>query len=243
MRRARRGRRRRAPRVGASCSRGSPCCLPVESRATLLPTPFTEKYGDCFMKVGTFVVLASLAAAPALGAPAVRNPTIEKVVADVSDARIEATIRKLAAFGTRNSLSDALSDTRGIGAARRWIKAQLDDCAVRSGGRLQVAFDDHLVEKGDRVLRPTHFVNVVATLPGEQPESRDRIYVVSGHYDSMPTSPTDGEKDAPGANDDASGTAVSMELACVMAHHHFDATLVFMAVSGEEQGLYGSSLW
>ena len=80
-------------------------------------------------------------------------------------------------------------------------------------------------------------MNVVATLPGEQPESRERIYVVSGHYDSMPSSPVDPDKDAPGANDDASGTAVSMELACVMSKHRFDATLVFMAVAGEEQGL------
>jgi hypothetical protein len=86
-------------------------------------------------------------------------------------------------------------------------------------------------------------VNVVATLPGVQAESRDRIYVVSGHYDSMPTDPTDGTSDAPGANDDASGTAVSMELACVMSHFQFDATLVFLTVAGEEQGLYGSEGW
>jgi hypothetical protein len=86
-------------------------------------------------------------------------------------------------------------------------------------------------------------VNVVATLPGEQAESRDRIYVLSGHYDSMPSSAIDGEKDAPGANDDASGTAVSMELACLMSRRRFDATLVFMAVAGEEQDLYGSKGW
>jgi hypothetical protein len=82
---------------------------------------------------------------------------------------------------------------------------------------------------------------VVATLPGEQAESRERIYLISGHYDSMPSDPTNGEKDAPGANDDASGTAVSMELACIMARRRFDATLVFMAVAGEEQGLLGST--
>jgi hypothetical protein len=171
------------------------------------------------------------------------NAAVRAVVAGVSPARIEATIRTLAGFGTRNSLSDTASETRGIGAARRWIKARLEDCARDSGGRLQVAFDEHHVESGPRVPRPTDFVNVVATLPGEQPESRDRIYVVSGHYDSMPTDPTDGTSDAPGANDDASGTAVSMELACVMSRHRFDATLVFMAVSGEEQGLYGSTAW
>ncbi len=164
-------------------------------------------------------------------------------MAGVSATHIEATIRKLVSFGTRNSLSDTASEARGIGAARRWIKSQLDKCAADSGGRLQVSFDDHLVESGSRVPKPTHFVNVVATLPGEQAESRERIYVVSGHYDSMPTSPTDGEKDAPGANDDGSGTAVSMELACVMSKYRFDATLVFLTVAGEEQGLYGSQGW
>ncbi|HLX23515.1 MAG TPA: M20/M25/M40 family metallo-hydrolase, partial [Usitatibacter sp.] len=194
------------------------------------------------MKARITLALATAVAIPALAA-STPNPTIAKVVSDVSAKRIEATIRKLVSFGTRNSLSDDTSEARGIGAARRWIKSQLEACAAANGGRLQVAFDDHLIEKGERVPRPTHFVNVVATLPGDQPESRDRIYVVSGHYDSMPTSPTDGEKDAPGADDDASGTAVSMELACVMSKYHFDATLVFLAVAGEEQGLLGSGAW
>jgi hypothetical protein len=197
------------------------------------------------LPLATSVFAAALLASCATIAPdqGDSNPTIAAVVAEVSPARIEATIRKLAAFGTRNSFSATDSETRGIGAARRWIKAQLEECSRASGGRLQVAFDTHHVESGDRIPRPVDFVNVVATLPGDQPESRDRIYVVSGHYDSMPSDPVDGVKDAPGANDDASGSAVSMELACVMARHHFDATLVFMTVSGEEQGLYGSSLW
>ncbi len=196
------------------------------------------------MKIPTLAWAALLLAAlPCSAQPTDANPRIAAVVADISPARIEAAIRALAAFGTRNSLSDTGSETRGIGAARRWIKARLEDCSRQSGGRLQVAFDEHRVESGSRVPRPTTFVNVVATLPGEQSESRDRIYVVSGHYDSMPTDPTDGEKDAPGADDDASGTAVSMELACAMSRHHFDATLVFLAVSGEEQGLYGSTAW
>ena len=186
------------------------------------------------------LLVSCAAVAPA---PSGINPQIAAVVSEVSATRIEATIRKLASFGTRNSFSDTQSDTRGIGAARRWIKAQLEECSRAAGGRLQVAFDTHHVASGDRIPHPVDFVNVVATLPGDQPESRDRIYVVSGHYDSMPTDPVDGASDAPGANDDASGSAVSMELACVMARHHFDATLVFMTVSGEEQGLYGSSLW
>ena len=187
-----------------------------------------------------FALLLPFAAAAAPGDP---NPRIARIVSEISPARIEATIRKLASFGTRNSLSDPASDTRGVGAARRWIKAELERCARDAGGRMQVAFDTHRIESAPRIPKPTDIVNVVATLAGEQPESRDRIYVVSGHYDSMPSSPTDPEKDAPGANDDASGTAVSMELACVMARHRFDATLVFMTVAGEEQGLLGARGW
>ena len=94
-----------------------------------------------------------------------------------------------------------------------------------------------------RIPQPTNLVNVVATLPGMQAASVDRLYVVSGHYDSMPSSPVDGETAAPGANDDASGTAAVMELACVMSQYQFDATLVFMAVAGEEQGLIGATFW
>ena len=197
-------------------------------------------------KCQAIAVTLALAAGPpcALAAPpGAPNPLIKKMTGEISAQRIEARIRTLAAFGTRNSLSDPQSETRGIGAARRWIKAELEQCSRESGGRLQVAFDEHLVEQGPRIPKPTQIVNVVATLPGRQAESTDRHYVVSGHYDSMPSSPVDPEKDAPGANDDASGTAVSMELACVMARYEFDATLVFMAVAGEEQGLLGSSGW
>jgi hypothetical protein len=213
----------------------------MAARSIMLPRLFNSKYRFSLMKVGTLFVLATLACAPALGAPGDPNPKIARILADISPARIEARIRKLVSFGTRNSLSDVVSESRGIGAARRWIKAELEACAKDSGGRMTVELDEHLIDSGARVPKPTNFVNVVATLRGTQAESRDRVYVVSAHYDSMPSSPLDGEKDAPGANDDASGTAVSMELACVMAKQAFDATLVFMAVSGEEQGLLGAA--
>lgn len=169
--------------------------------------------------------------------------SIAKVIREISTKRIEANIRKLASFGTRSILSDTASETRGIGAARRWIKAELDKCNAANGGRMTVEFDSHIAPVSPRIPRPTEIVNVVATLPGTQPASKDRIYVVSGHYDSMPTLPTDGETDAPGANDDASGTAASMELACVMSKYQFDATIVFMTVAGEEQGLLGARSW
>lgn len=175
--------------------------------------------------------------------PPAPNPMIQKIASEISAKRIEANIRKLVSFGTRNTLSDAKSDTRGIGAARRWIKAELDACAKQNGGRMQVAFDEHLAPVSRRIPQPTQLVNVVATLPGTMSAAKDRIYVVSGHYDSMPSSPTDPEMDAPGANDDASGTAAVMELACVMSKYEFDATLVFMTVAGEEQGLIGARFW
>ena len=166
---------------------------------------------------------------------------VKAMLKTISAQRIEATIRKLVRFGTRNTLSDAKSDERGIGAARRWIKAQLDACAAQSGGRLKVELDSFIAQPNRRIAQPTELVNVVATLRGDQAESTDRIYMVSGHYDSMPSSPTDPTTDAPGANDDASGTAAVMELACTMSKLHFDATLVFMTVAGEEQGLVGST--
>ena len=165
---------------------------------------------------------------------------VEQVVSEISPDRIERRIKRLAAFGTRHTLSDTTSATRGIGAARAWIKAELEECG--RGTPLQVAFDAHDVGPSARVPAPgARVVNVVATLPGSQAESRERVYVISGHYDSMRSDVMDSTGDAPGADDDASGTAISMELACVMSRHRFDATLVFMAVAGEEQGLLGST--
>ena len=169
---------------------------------------------------------ASVAAAP--GAEPVQQQ-IRQVVADISPQRIEAHVRKLVVFQTRHTMSDTVSDTRGIGAARRWIKAELERCGAQAGGRLQVAFDSHVAPVSKRIARPTEIVNVVATLPGSQPQSAERIYVVSGHYDSRATDVMDAQGDAPGANDDASGTAAVIERACVMARSQFGATPVFMA--------------
>jgi len=108
---------------------------------------------------------------------------------------------------------------------------------------LQVAYDSHIAPVSARISRPTEIVNVVATLAGTQAASKERIYVVSGHYDSRNTDIMDATGDSPGANDDASGTAAVMEMACVMARHSFDATLVFMTVAAEEQGLIGAAHW
>ena len=190
--------------------------------------------------------LSILAVAPALAAgpdTSRHQPQIDQIVKEISPVRIEAYINKLVGFRTRHTMSDTVSDTEGIGAARRWIKSELERCGAAQGGRLQVAFDSHIAPVSARISRPTEIVNVVATLPGTQAASVDRMYVVSGHYDSRNTDVMDAKGDAPGANDDASGTAAVMEMACVMAKYKFDATLVFMTVAAEEQGLLGAAHW
>ena len=190
--------------------------------------------------LGVAVSFPACGAEPASGA---RQSQINEIVAAISPRRIDAYIKKLVNFQTRHTMSETQSDTRGIGAARRWIESELKLCSAQAGGRLQVAIDSYVEPRGARLSRPTEIVNVVATLKGMQAQSAARIYVVSGHYDSRATDVMDSESAAPGANDDASGTAAVMEMACVMARYQFDATLVFMAVAGEEQGLFGSTHW
>lgn len=169
------------------------------------------------------------------------NPDIPKIVAEISSRRIEADIRKLVSFGTRNTLSEQNDPNRGIGAARDWLYAEFQKAAAESGGRMTVEKQSYEQARAPRIPQPTIVTNVVATLKGTQPESTNRVYVVSGHYDSMCSSPTDAKCDAPGANDDASGTAAVLEMARVMAKYKFEATVVFMAVAGEEQSLLGAT--
>ena len=137
--------------------------------------------GGCSTPSKDIAGISASRPAPVSGAPGDPNPEIARIVSEISRERIEADIRKLVSFGTRNSLSDTESNTRGIGAARRWIKSEVERCS--QGTPLSVELDEHLVEGGSRVPRPVNFVNVVATLPGTQAESRDRIYLVSGPYD------------------------------------------------------------
>ena len=170
-----------------------------------------------------------------------RNRTIASIVREIDAGNIERTIRQLVSFGTRNTLSEQNDPKRGVGAARDWLYAEFLKAAAASNGRMTVEKQSFEQPKAARVPEPTMLTNVVATLRGTQPQSADRIYVVSGHYDSMCNSPTDAKCDAPGANDDASGTAAVLEMARVMAKYKFDATLVFVAVAGEEQGLLGST--
>src|ERR1044071_3107503 len=155
------------------------------------------------------------------------NSEIQQIVAEIDARNIERTIRKLVSFGTRNTLSDQNDPQRGIGAARDWLYGEFQKAAAQSGGRMTVEKQTFEQAKAARVPAPTMLTNVVATLKGTQPESATRLYVVSGHYDSMCSSPTDAKCDAPGANDDASGTAAVLEMARVMSKYKFDATIVF----------------
>jgi hypothetical protein len=169
-----------------------------------------------------------------------QDASIKQMVDEVSSTNIEATIRKLVTFKSRHTLSDTLSKTEGSGAARNWIKAEMEKYAAASGGRMTVQFDTFTQPKGERIDKPIHLKNVLATLKGTDPTDT-RIYIVSGHYDSRINDVMSANGVEPGANDDASGTAVSMELARVMAKRSFPATIIFMSVVGEEQGLYGSA--
>ncbi|MDB5132910.1 MAG: Bacterial leucyl aminopeptidase precursor [Mucilaginibacter sp.] len=169
-----------------------------------------------------------------------QDAAIKQMVDEVSAKNIEATIRTLVTFKSRHTLSDTTSKTEGSGAARNWIKAEMEKYAASSGGRMKVQFDTFTQPKGNRIDKPVHLKNVLAILKGADPKDT-RIYMVSGHYDSRITDVMDPNGVEPGANDDASGTAVSMELARVMSKRSFPATIIFMSVVGEEQGLYGST--
>ena len=166
---------------------------------------------------------------------------IAVLLSTIDAKHVERTVNTLVSFGTRNTLSAQDDPKRGIGAARDWIYAEFQKIAATSNGRMTVERQTFEQQPGryPRIAKATKVTNVVATLRGTK--SPDRVYVVSGHYDSMCSSPTDADCDAPGANDDASGVAVVLEAARVMAPHPFDATIIFIAVAGEEQGLVGST--
>jgi hypothetical protein len=173
-----------------------------------------------------------------------RDNRISAALQQVSAERIRANIEKLASFGTRLTLSaqDPASITagRGIGAAREWIKSEFDRYAKDCGGCLDVETDSFTEPAADRIPQPTEITNVYAVLKGTDAENAKRIVLVTGHYDSRPSDTLDVKADAPGANDDASGTAVSLECARVLSKLNFPATIIFLTVAGEEQGLNGS---
>jgi hypothetical protein len=176
--------------------------------------------------------------------PIASDGRISAALRQVSAERIRANIEKLASFGTRLTLSAqdpaSIAAGRGIGAAREWIKAEFERYARDCGGCLEVKTDSFTEAAADRIPQPTEITNVYAVLKGTDAENANRIVLVTGHYDSRPSDTLDVKADAPGANDDASGTAVSLECARVLSKLKFPATIIFLTVAGEEQGLNGS---
>ncbi|TKC12347.1 M20/M25/M40 family metallo-hydrolase [Pedobacter polaris] len=171
----------------------------------------------------------------------VRDMNITSLVNEVSANNQEALIKKLVSFQTRHTLSDTLSKTTGIGAARNWIKSEFEKYAAAGGNRLQVSFDTFIQPAdGRRITTPVVLKNVVAILPGTDPSDK-RMLMVSGHYDSRITDVMNSKDFAPGANDDASGVAAVMEMCRIMSKQKFNCTLIFVAMVGEEQGLYGAT--
>ncbi len=187
-------------------------------------------------------VLPALSQQPPVVAP---DSQITAALHQVSAKRIQATIEKLVSFRTRSTLSAqdpaSIAAGQGIGAAREWIKSQFEAFSRDCGDCLEVKTDTFTQTPADRIPTPTQITNVYAILKGSDPESAKRIVLVTGHYDSRNSDVLDTTGAAPGANDDASGAAVSLECARVLSKLKFPATIIFLTVAGEEQGLNGSS--
>ncbi|RMG07841.1 MAG: M20/M25/M40 family metallo-hydrolase [Acidobacteria bacterium] len=195
------------------------------------------------MRVIVLSLIASLTCIIILGQDKTEkpNPLISQMLKEISAKRIEADIRKLVSFGTRNTNSAQDNPQRGIGAARDWIFQEFQKISNECGGCLEVEKQSFLQEptQNKRIPKPVIITNVFARLKGVS--DPDRIYIVSAHYDSMCADPADGNCDAPGANDDASGVAAVLEMARIMSKRKFDATIIFLTVAGEEQGLLGAT--
>lgn len=171
------------------------------------------------------------------------DPAITRALRQISAQRIQRVIETLVAFRTRNTLSSMDTDLpkgEGINAAADWIESQLQEYSRACGGCLEVRRDTFTQSPKQRVPRPTTMVNIYAVLRGSDPSQAKRVYLVTGHYDSRGTDVLDSHAPAPGANDDASGVAVSLECAHVLSSLKPAATVVFATVAGEEQGLDGS---
>ena len=170
-----------------------------------------------------------------------RDAEIEQMVKQVSSDSLQSYIRTLVAFGTRNTLSTQKNSKRGIGAAKNFVLGKFNEFAKNSNGRLTAFIDSTIYQPdGRRVDHTINLGNVVATLKGSDPNDH-RIFIISGHLDNMRTNVMDSVNDAPGANDDGSGSAAVLECARIMSSHSFPATIIFVTVSGEEQGLLGAS--
>jgi hypothetical protein len=195
--------------------------------------------GGGFMRAGIMAAAFGLLAfAPAMAGEPV-HPELKAIAAEVSADALKATITHLVAFGTRHTLSDTTSPTRGIGAARRWVKGEFERMAGDCGGCLEIITPEETFT-GARIPTPALVRDVIAIQRGTG--DPDRVVIISGHIDSRVTDPMNATSDAPGANDDASGVAAVLEAARVLHKRHFTGTIVYAVLSGEEQGLFGGTV-
>jgi len=164
---------------------------------------------------------------------------IYDIIEGVSADRIKIDVTKLANFGTRHTLSDTVSQTRGIGAARRWIKSEFEKTSVSCNGCLNVFYQKDLVKKGEnqRIVHDVWVVNVVAVQKGTK--YPNRYIIMSGDIDSRVSDPNNFTSDSPGANDNATGMAGTLEAARVLSKYKFENSIIYVGLSGEEQGLFG----
>ena len=172
--------------------------------------------------------------------PPSEQVVLHDIVNNVSPARIETDIRKLVGFGTRHTLSQTKSKKRGIGAARRWIKEEFERISAECGGCLDVSFQSRVIEGENRIPDPVDVVSVIAIQRGTTDPGR--YVIMSGDIDSRVTDPMDAKSESPGANDNASGMAGVLEAARVLSQFRFHASVVYVGLSGEEQGLFGGKI-
>ena len=234
-----------------ACQEKSQKLVLRDQSAARLNAAYTGALNHCSRVFAVFVI-ALLAfpcftlrcAAQAAVAPPPVDPRIADVIKQTSTDHVRQTIDKLVSFGNRSTISpqdeEAVKAGKGVGAARDWIKAELERYSKDCGGCLEVKTDTFTEQPAERIKAPTEITNVYAVLRGTDPAQTNRIVLVTGHYDSRNSDTFNGTDAAPGANDDGSGTAVSMECARVLSKLKFPATIIFLTVAGEEQGLNGS---
>lgn len=195
-----------------------------------------------FFTLFTVVGILFIASAKAQQtAPPATDSRFYDIIDAISAERIEQDIRTLAGFGTRHTLSDTVSNTRGIGAARRWIKSEFDKVSSDCGNCLNVFYQKNFIEKGEgsRIVKDVWINNVVAVQKGTK--YPNNFIIMSGDIDSRVSDSNNYTDDSPGANDNASGMAGTIEAARVLSKYKFENSIIYVGLSGEEQGLYGGA--
>lgn len=195
--------------------------------------------------IPTFVKISALAVLPlsltfTAQAQNEQQQALYKIAEDISPKRIESDITTLVNFGTRHTLSETESDTRGIGAARRWIKSEFEKISAECGGCLDVYFQSETISGEKRIPDPVEVVSVIAIQRGST--DPERYVMMSGDIDSRVSDVMDFTSDSPGANDNASGVAGTLEAARILSKYKFNGSIVYAALAGEEQGLFGGRI-